>query len=52
MIMSFNLINAFAIFQIYINKSLMKLIDKFYVIYLNNIFIYFDSKSKHLNHIK
>ena len=52
MIMSFNLINASAIFQTYINKSLIKLIDRFCVIYLNNIFIYFDLKSKHLNHIK
>ena len=51
-IMSFDLINAFAIFQIYINKSLSRLINKFYIIYLNNIFIYFDSKLKHLDHIK
>ena len=39
-IMFFELINASAIFQIYINKTLRKLVNNICVIYLDNIFIY------------
>ncbi len=39
MIMSFNLINASIIFQTYINKILTKLLNNFYIVYLNDILI-------------
>jgi len=40
MIMSFELINAFIIFQIYINKIMTKLLNDFYIVYLNDILIF------------
>ena len=46
-IMSFNFINVFAIFQFLINKALKNLINHFYIIYLNDIFIYFKIKKNH-----
>ncbi len=52
MIMLFNLINAFIIFQTYINKILTKLLNDFYVIYLNDILIFFVEKTDHINHMK
>ncbi len=52
MIMSFNLINAFIIFQTYINKMLIKLLNNFYVIYLNDILIFFIEKTNYINHVK
>ena len=50
-IISFNLINIFVIFQGYTNKSLTKLINIFYIIYLNNILIFFVSENKYLNFV-
>ena len=50
--MFFNLINAFAIFQTYINKSLINLLNDFCVIYLNNILIFLKMKIKHLKHVQ
>ncbi len=52
MIMSFNLINTFVIFQTYINKILTKLLNNFYIIYLNDILIFFIKKTDHVNHMK
>ena len=43
LIMLFDLINASATFQIYINKSLTSLINNFCVVYLNDILIYSSS---------
>ena len=50
--MSFDLINASATFQTYINKSLTNLINNFCVVYLNDILIYSSSQEEHLDHIK
>jgi len=47
LIMSFKLINTSVIFQIYINKTLVKLMNFICVVYLNNIFIYLQSEKKH-----
>ena len=47
LIISFNLVNASATFQIYINKILINLIDITYVVYLNDILIY---NFKSINH--
>jgi len=52
MIMLFDLINAFIIFQIYINKILTKLLNDFCVIYLNDILIFFIEKIDHVDHVK
>ncbi len=52
MIMSFNLINAFVIFQTYINKILTKLLNSFCIVYLNDILIFFIEKTDHVNHVK
>ena len=50
--MPFGLTNAPATFQAYINKSLTGLIDKFCVVYLDDILIYLDSQPEHLDHVK
>ena len=50
--MPFGLTNAPATFQAYINKLLTGLIDKFCVVYLDDILIYSDSQPEHLDHVK
>jgi len=52
MIMSFNLINTSVIFQTYINKILTELLDDFYVVYLNDILIFFVKKTDYVDHMK
>ena len=46
-IMSFELTNASTIFQTYINKTLKKLVNVIYVIYLNDILIFNKDSTKH-----
>jgi len=50
--MSFRLTNASTTFQAYINQALTELINVFYVIYLNDILIYFSSLEGHQSHVK
>ena len=50
-IMSFKLANASIIFQIYINKTLKRLIDVICVIYLNDILIFSEDSTKHRLHV-
>ena len=50
-VMSFRLINAFAIFQIIMNDFLRFFFDKFVIVYLNNILIYNKNDKKHLKYI-
>ena len=52
MIILFELINTSATFQTYINEVLVKLIDIFYVIYLNNILIYSEILKQYYKHVK
>ncbi len=52
MIMSFNLINTSVIFQTYINKIMTELLNDFYVVYLNDILIFFVKKTDHINYVK
>ena len=52
LVMLFGLTNAPATFQAYINKSLTGLIDKFCMVYLDDILIYSDAQSEYLDHVK
>ena len=46
--MLFRLINASVIFQTFSNNVLRENIDKFAVVYLNNILIYSKTKKEHV----
>ena len=50
--MFFELVNAFATFQAYINEILFELIDIICVVYLNNILIYFKNRDSYVKHVK
>jgi hypothetical protein len=50
--MSFELANASATFQSYINFALRKFLDVFVVIYLNDILIYSQNEEEHTNHVR
>jgi hypothetical protein len=50
--MPFRLTNALAIFQAYINKALLGLLDTIYVVYLNNIIVYSNNYEAHTYHIQ
>ncbi len=47
----FGLVNALTIFQSYINRALVDLINIYYIIYLDNIFIYFINPADHQRYI-
>jgi hypothetical protein len=51
-IILFDFVNAPAIFQAYINKTLAEFIDINYITYLNNIFIYFSTYTEYQRHIR
>ena len=50
--MQFGLINALVIFQKRINSVLGEYLDKFVIVYLNNIIIYFISEKEYKKYIK
>jgi len=50
--MQFRLINAPVTFQKRINNILGEYLDKFVIVYLNNIIIYLITKGEHREHIK
>jgi len=50
--MQFGLINVLAMFQKQINSILEEYLDKFVIVYLNNIIIYLESKEEYGEHIK
>lgn len=50
--MPFGFINTFTTFQIYINQVLIGLIDNIYIIYLDNILIYFKNKAIYITNIR
>lgn len=52
LIMSFDLTNVSIIFQVYVNKALIELIDNFCVIYLNDILIFSKNRNDHIKQIK
>ena len=50
--MLFELTNASTTFQKMINDTLREHLNKFVIIYLNNILIYSKTLKKHVNHVK
>ena len=50
--MLFNLVNASVIFQLYINTVLQDLLNIFYMMYFNDIFIFLKNKKEHTAYIK
>ena len=50
--MSFELINALTTFQKIINKILKEYLNVFVIAYLNDIFIYFNTKKEHEQHVR
>ena len=51
-IVLFDLTNAPAIFQVYINQALYDLVDNFCIIYLDNILIFSKFEEEHYQHLK
>ena len=52
LIMLFDFVNVSIIFQIYINKILIEIINIFCIVYLNDILIFSKNKKKHVIHIR
>lgn len=50
--MPFGLTNAPATFQAYINRALAGLVDIYYVVYLDDILIYSDSREQHVRDLR
>ena len=50
--MQFRLINTLAIFEKRINNILGEYLDKFVIVYLNNIIIYLITKEEYREHVK
>jgi len=50
--MPFRLTNAPATFQAYINKALLGLLDIIYIVYLNDIVVYFNNYEAYTYHVR
>jgi hypothetical protein len=50
--MPFSLTNTPAQFQAYINKVLAELVNITYIVYLDNILIFLDTKEEHVAHVR
>ena len=50
--MSFDFVNASVIFQAYVNKTLIEIINIFCVVYLNDILIFSKNKKKYVFHVR
>jgi len=50
--MLFGLTNAPVIFQAYINKALLGLLNTIYIVYFNNIIVYFNNYKAHTHYIR
>ncbi len=52
LIMSFNLINASVMFQIFVNNMLQRYLNQFIIVYLNDILVYLKTKKEHVQYVK
>ncbi len=52
LIMSFNLINASVMFQIFVNNVLQRYLNQFIIVYLNDILVYSKTKKEYVQHVK
>jgi hypothetical protein len=50
--MPFTLYNILAMFQAYINRALIGLVDICYIVYLDNILIYSDMREQHMRDLR
>jgi len=50
--MPFRLTNALAIFQAYINKALLGLLNIIYIVYLNNIIVYSNDYKAYTHYVQ
>jgi hypothetical protein len=50
--MPFSLTNASAQFQAYIHKALVGLVNIIYIVYLDNILIFLETKKEHVSYIR
>jgi Reverse transcriptase (RNA-dependent DNA polymerase) len=50
--MSFDLINASATFQLYINEALRGYLDIFYIVYLDDIMVYLERIEDYKKHVR
>ena len=50
--MLFDFVNASAIFQTYINKTLTEVMNIFCVVYLNDILIFLKNRKKHVFYVR
>jgi hypothetical protein len=51
-VMSFGLTNALAFFMNLMNSVFMDYLDKFVVVFIDDILIYSQSEGEHVNHLK
>ncbi len=51
-VIPFGLVNTLVIFQLYINRALVGLINIYYIIYLDDIFIYSINSADHQRYIR
>jgi hypothetical protein len=52
MMMSFGLTNALAYFMYLMNKVFMEYLDKFVVVFINDILVYSKSEEEHEEHLR
>ena len=50
--MPFKLINAPVIFQLFINQVLKEYLDKFIIMYIDDIFIYLDTYEQYIEYVR
>jgi hypothetical protein len=52
MVMSFGLTNALTYFMYLMNKVFMEYLDKFVVVFINDILVYLRSEEEHEEHLR
>ncbi len=52
LMMFFDFINASTFFQIYMNQTLFEFLNIIYLVYLNDILIFSETRKKHVHHVR